>query len=235
MTSRPRRKRHSSVEPADLRAERDVLMRSLERERNTLQEAAKQTEARYRSLEQELTDLASLYVASFQLAGTLSLRRVVKHLCELLEQLVGARSFAVYVLTPDGKRAQPIAARGDTDGKRSLPSTGERFGDACLTGMPRVVDDPHSRVDGEPIAVLPLSFEGEVIGAITIDELLPHKTSWQLIDHELFKLVCAHGAAALIASNLYAGEAGPRAALRTVHENLSRLAGSGQPSAEESD
>ncbi|HEX2676356.1 MAG TPA: GAF domain-containing protein [Polyangiales bacterium] len=215
-TRAPRRKRRVSLEPSDLNAERETLMRRLEQEQRT----TKQTEARYRMLEQELNDLASLYVASFQLSNTLSVRRVLRHISELLEQLVGAQSFAIYVLSPDGKQAWPVSTRGNVpDAERTLPSSDARFGEACLSGTPEIRDLQRA-TPGEPIAVLPLNFDGEVVGVITIHELLGHKGSWALVDHELFKLVCAHGAVALIAANLYHAEAGPRAALRDLREKM---------------
>jgi hypothetical protein len=54
------------------------------------------------------------------------------------------------------------------------------------------------------------------VGVIAIHKLLPHKRSWASVDRELFKLLSTQGAVALIAANLYAKEAGARAALHDV-------------------
>jgi hypothetical protein len=65
-----------------------------------------------------------------------------------------------------------------------------------------------------------LIFDSEVVGIIVISKLLPHKRNWVRVDEELFKLLSAHGATALIAANLYAKEVSPRAALKDVLSHL---------------
>jgi hypothetical protein len=208
-----------------------VTIENLERERKSLlnrsdelERAFQQHEERHSEVENELNDLASLYVASFQLSGTLSVGRVVRHMCELLEQLVGAQSFVVYIISPDGKRGLPVGSRGQGD-VSLLPTVSVEdgvIGDVCLTGVPRISDPQQRRNENDPLAVLPLVFDSEVVGIIAISKLLPHKRGWVRVDEELFKLLSAHGATALIAANLYANEAGPRAAL---HDVLARMEG----------
>jgi prefoldin subunit 5 len=208
-----------------------VTIENLERERrsllsrsNELERAFAQHEQRHTEVESELNDLASLYVASFQLSGTLSVSRVVRHMCELLEQLIGAQTFTVYLVSPDGKRGVPVGARGQAN-LESLPAVSVEdgvIGDVCLTGVARICEPQQTRKADDPIAVLPLVFDSEVVGIISITKLLPHKRGWARVDEELFKLLSAHGATALIAANLYASEAGPRAALRDM---LSRMEG----------
>ncbi|HKU41747.1 MAG TPA: GAF domain-containing protein [Polyangiales bacterium] len=187
---------------------------------------------RYTQVESELNDLASLYVASFQLSATLSVRRVVRHICELLEQLVGAQSFVVYVVSTDGKRVLPIGSRGK-DKTKVLPVLSAEegpIGDVCLTGVPRMFAPDDVRDPGDPIALLPLNFDSEVVGVIAVDALLPHKKAWARVDEELFKLLSAHGATALIAANLYENQAGPRAALHDVFEHMDDRDNPRQPS-----
>jgi hypothetical protein len=178
-------------------------------------------EQRQADTERELNDLASLYVASFQLSSSLSIGRVIKHMCELMEQLVGAQSFVFYLLAADGKRAIPVSAQGKLPAALApLVLEDGTIADACLTGVPRISEPDAPRAAGEPIAVLPLQFASQVIGVFAVYELLPHKHAWVKVDHELFKLLAVHGATALIAANLYAKEAGPRAALQDVLLNL---------------
>jgi hypothetical protein len=206
-----------------------AMVENLERERKSLlsrsDELARefqQHEARHSEVENELNNLASLYVASFQLSGTLSVGRVVRYICELLEQLVGAQTFVLYIVSPDGKRAIPVGSRGIGNGTKLEPVSAEDgvVGDVSLTGVPRIYDPQQPRNPGDPLAVLPLIFDSEVVGIIVISKLLPHKRSWVPVDEELFKLLGAHGATALIAANLYVNEAGPRAALRDVVPHL---------------
>ncbi|HYJ07550.1 MAG TPA: GAF domain-containing protein [Polyangiaceae bacterium] len=210
---------------------RDLLttIESLQHERKALlnrgaelEKQKEQHEERHSAVEQELNDLASLYVASFQLSATLSVRRVVRHICELLEQLVGAQSFVVYVVSPDGKRVSPIGSRGYGKDEHPPVLSAEEgpIGDVCLTGVARMFAPDDPREPGDPIALLPLSFDGEVIGIIAVDSLLPHKRSWARVDEELFKLLSVHGATALIAANLYEEQSSARASLSDVAEHI---------------
>ena len=205
-----------------------ATVENLERERKSLlsrsDEMARefqQHEQRSVEVENELNNLASLYVASFQLSGTLSVGRVVRHMCELLEQLVGAQTFVVYIVSADGKRALPVGSRGLGKNAKLEPVSAEDgvIGDVSLTGVPRI-NDPAQVRSGDPIAVLPLIFDAQVVGVIAISQLLPHKRGWVQVDHELFKLLASQGATALIAANLYVNEAGPRTALKDVVSHL---------------
>jgi GAF domain-containing protein len=210
-------------------AVRDLLVsvRGLERERSVLQHDSAQLaqeflEYRERAAEMahDLNDLTSLYVASSQLNGTLVIGRVLKHMCELLEQLVGAQRFVIYLIQPDGRRGVPVSAHGH--GVTQLPSISLEdgpIGDVCLTGVAQM-GEPAAHVDGAPVAVLPLSVEDQVVGVIVIERLLPHKQAWAHVDRELFTLLSSRGAVALLAANLYTRESGPRAALRDVFEQL---------------
>src|SRR5580704_5423488 len=85
---------------------RDLLRKieSLESEKSTLLSHVNEAEAistrflnRHAQIEEELSNLANLHVASWHLHSTLKLPLVVRHLRELLAQLVGARSFVLYL------------------------------------------------------------------------------------------------------------------------------------------
>src|SRR5512139_2374817 len=98
---------------------RDLLrtVERLERERKELmarsaelEESRRQYEGRAQEIEQEVNDLANLYIASYQLHASLSVRRVVRHLRDMIGQLVGAYGFVIYLVDPDGKMAHPIAS-----------------------------------------------------------------------------------------------------------------------------
>jgi hypothetical protein len=197
-----------------LTRERDALLhRSDEMEREFVEHAERQSE-----IELELNNLASLYVASFQLNATLSVTDVVRHMSELLEQLIGAQTFTIYALSQDGSRALPLGARGHAGGALPAPLSVEdgMLGDACLTGVARIIEPNQARAPNQPLAVLPLVYASQVVGVISVHKLLPHKQEWVRVDQELFKLLAVHGATALIAANLFATDPSPRAALRDV-------------------
>jgi hypothetical protein len=186
-----------------------------------LAESSQRFENRQHEIEQELSDLANLYVASFQLHGTLSLRRVVRHVRELLAQLVGAESFVIYVTEADDGVARPIAWDGIEERKLQDVALGEgAIGEACAVGMAQVREPDGPGTIESPLAVIPLMAEGRAVGAIAILGLLEQKTTWAGVDQELFNLLGAHAATALIAANLYKQSPGPIAALRGLRENL---------------
>ena len=187
-----------------LEAERHALVsRSDELEQQT-----RHHEGRYREIEQELNDLASLYVASHQLSATLKPKRVVRHMCELLEQLVGCQSAAIYAIEKDGQHASLLASVGMKNAAGKLSLAGGMVGDACLTGVARIRDLPAEDRGEEPIAVIPLRVGEQAIAVITVLEMLPHKDSWAAVDYELFNLLSQHGPSALVAATLYEPESG---------------------------
>jgi hypothetical protein len=205
------------------RAIRDLLYKidQLEREKARLLSTVHQQEEitsrvtnRYQEIESELESFANLYVASFQLHASLKARNVVRNVKELLVQLVGARSVAIYFVDEEGKRLMPVSSEGVD--LATLPVVGVHDGAAAagaeaviertfLTGIPHVAEGD---VLSPPAACVPLLLEERVIGAIVVYALLEHKTRFVAVDRELFKLLGAHAGAVLIAANLWATQDG---------------------------
>jgi hypothetical protein len=200
------------------RAIRDLLKKieHLESEKSRLlstvheqEEITGQITNRFAQVESDLESFANLYVASFQLHLSLRLRTVLRHIKELLQQLVGARSLAIYFADEDGRRLVPIAAEGVDlasvapvpldDGAASDPVSAviER---TFLTAVPHIVDGP---VASAPAACIPLQIEDRTVGAIVVFDLLPQKAQFVTVDRELFKLLGAHAGATLVAAYLY--------------------------------
>ncbi|MCA9607460.1 MAG: GAF domain-containing protein [Sandaracinaceae bacterium] len=194
---------------------RELLDRSTK-----LEETTKQSEDRNSEVEQELHDLANLYIASSHLHSTLSSRGVMRHLCELLQQLVGAEVFAIYLVR--GERVVPIGADGVALDTLEPLAPGEGIvGEVMLTGMPRILDEPQPRGTLEaPVAAIPLMVRDVAVGAITVASVFEQKSAWAAVDRELFHLMGSHVATALIAANLYAREPGAREALTGLVEQL---------------
>lgn len=190
---------------------------------NELEVSSRQHDARSRQVEQELNDLASLYVAAYQLSASLSPRKVVKQICELIEQLVGGERFALYLVSPEGGEAYPLDARGYAPGElQTIVLSDGPMVDVCMTGTERVQDDPANRIPGVPLAIVPLTVNGQTVAFIVLEELLPHKRAWASVDAELFRLLGTLGATALIAANLYTDAHTPGSALSTLTTKLER-------------
>jgi nitrate/nitrite-specific signal transduction histidine kinase len=219
------RLRDLEAENAVLRAQvasddaiRDLLatIEKLEKEKKDLlsrvhdaQASGAQFASRFHEIEEENAKLASLYVASHQLHSTLDVRAIVRQLKELLAQFVGARAFAVYLLDEAKRELVPIASEGamGSDVKRiAHAGTGE----AHIAW--RVVDSGHSEwVEGDattgtpqnPAAAVPLLLHGRAVGAIVVFATFEQKREFVEVDFELFKLLGAHAASALVASRLF--------------------------------
>ena len=195
---------------------RELLDRS-----NELEDATRQTEDRNSEVEQELHDLANLYIASSHLHSTLSVRGVVRHLCELLQQLVGAEAFAIYLRTAPGDDFRAVAVDGPDEAPEIVPGEGV-VGEVLMTGVQRVSEKVgrHDGTFANPVAALPLYVRDEVVGVIVIARVFEQKAVWAAVDHELFSLLGSHAATALIAANQFADAESAASALSGIVDHL---------------
>jgi hypothetical protein len=187
----------------------------LEREKNRLlstvheqEEITSRVSNRFVEVESELESFANLYVASFQLHGSMRVRGAMRNIKELLNQLVGVRSLAVFFSDDDGKRLVPIGTEGvDIN---TLPIIPVREGSATpdthviervfLTGVPHMADGEGAP---PPAACIPLQVEDRIVGVIVVYKLLEHKTRFATVDKELFKLLGAHAGSTILAAQLW--------------------------------
>lgn len=201
------------------RAIRDALRKidDLEREKARLLSTVHEQEAitgritnRYAEIESELESFANLYVASFQLHSSLRARTVMRHLKELSQQLVGAKSLAIYFLDEQARRLSPIASDGVDlatvpaialqDAATAADPVASVVERAFLTGVAHVAE---GEVTSRPAACIPLQLDDRVVGALVVYDLLEQKRRFVTVDRELFKLLGAHAGATLVAAHLY--------------------------------
>lgn len=206
----------------------EVERRHLLARSDELAEASREHERKSAEMEVELHDLANLYIAASHLHSTLTLRHVVRHLAELLQQLVGAERFAIYVCDPDGQHARPIHAEGLSEVPPVVTGEGP-IGIVLATRLSKIAERPHPAGGLEaPIAIVPMVVRDVCVGAIAVASVFAQKERWAPVDHELLGLLGARGGSALIAANLYAEHLAsgappdPRSALGTVHEHLAQ-------------
>ncbi|MBI2895260.1 MAG: GAF domain-containing protein [Deltaproteobacteria bacterium] len=174
------------------------------------QQISRRYNERYAQIERELAEIASLYVASHQLHSTLDVRNVVRHIRELLHQLVGAKAFAVYLADAHTRELGVIISAGiDRASLPSIAAGAGPIGKAFATGETYVAESMVGPVGPEaPLACVPLRVDERVVGAIAVFELLPQKGRFEPVDFELFKLLGAHAATALVGARLYSRLAG---------------------------
>ena len=205
--------------PSEALRELIARIETLEKERESLlrhySEASDQNrdwKARYMDVERENSNLANLYVASYQLHSTLDLKEVIQIILEILLNFVGARTFAIYLVDDADGSLHPIAAEGMDRAKVPIVRKNEgvvgkvaQSGIAYLEGAMRPVTLDLAR----PSVVTPLRMKDEVVGAIAIWDFLKQKTALVDVDYELFNLLAAHAAGALQSAKRNA-EAGGR-------------------------
>jgi hypothetical protein len=190
----------------------------LEKEKDQLLSHYRKAEAQssrwvgeYAEIESELANFANLYVASHQLYSSFGFPATVRRIKELLEQLMGARMFAVYLASSDGKKLVPIVTEGlDRPKAVGIRPDDGGIGEVFSMATPRIEtgDLTHGSID-RPLALVPMKTEEKVIGVLAVFATLEQKPRFLPVDFELFKLFGAHAGGALIAARLFA-EAGQK-------------------------
>lgn len=185
-----------------LEAEKHELLSRTERaEKQTSQFSERAVE-----VESEFANLANLFVASNQLHASLSPRGVVRRIKEVLAQLVGAESYAMYLLNADGTELVPIASEGlSGDALLPLRTEDSNIASALKRGAAYVDEErDSSQLDlANPPAVVPLVVDEKAVGAVAIFATLAQKVRFTTTDFELFKLLGQHAAAALVCASLF--------------------------------
>ena len=170
----------------------------------TLEEANKDYAARYTEIEEQNNNLASLYVASYQLHSTLDFREVIHIVQEILLNLVGAKSFAILLLDENTNELRSVACDGEdlVPGIENISThLGEGIlGDVARSGESFYLHDGKPSLD-RPLAAVPLKIKDQVIA---IYKLLVQKHAFTAVDYELFALLAAHAATAIFSAKLFA-------------------------------
>lgn len=160
----------------------------------------------YQDVECELANFANLYVATSQLHSARSVRGVLRVLKELLAQLLGAAAFAVYFVSDDGQELIAVASEGVVASDVARVSATEGPIGRAFTAGEIFYDTARdvSRLSiAEPVATVPLHIDGRVHGVVAIFGTLPQKTEFVPTDRELFKLLGAQAAPALVNARLF--------------------------------
>ena len=159
-------------EQADLRRQLDELRADLER-REKEREVARKHEDRFAEVEQQNSNLAALYTASYQL-HTPHRADVLQAIHEIVINLIGSEEFAVFGF--DGERRRVLSHMGV---------------------------DPETLDVEAGVVTIPLEVAGRRIGLIAVHRLLPQKPRLEPFDHELISLLATHAATALYCSDLH--------------------------------
>lgn len=150
-------------------------------------------------IEQQSSNLANLYVASYQLHTSIDRAGVLNAIQEIVINLIGSEELAIYEVNDDGEfeltgsfGLDPHRVRTSIAGESAVEQIGEGH----------IFPEPDDR---RPLtAYVPLRIGERVIGAILVFRLLDHKPGLQPVDHELFDLLAVHASTALYCARLHA-------------------------------
>jgi len=189
---------------------RTALEESLKERLASVEAESRRYSERYSHVEQENSNLANLYVASYRLHGTVERSEVLDILQEIATYLIGSEEIAIFeVEGPDG-RLDLISSTGiDASPFRRIPSGHGLIGRTVRLGETWIAADDETAErrseESNLSACIPLKLNGKVTGAIALFRLFPQKTNGiEAMDRELFELLATHAAVALYCSGLHA-------------------------------
>ena len=208
--------RHRLLAESDDESGKKLLERleSLQQERQDIlnryhqkEEESKDFQDRYLEVETENNNLANLYVASYQLHSTLDFREVLNIITEIIINLIGAQTFAVWLLDEKRNVLQPAKAEGMPLRSLSEAAVGEGIiGSVAEAGevwyREKIAREAPVEAD-QPMVCVPLKIKERVIGVIAVYRLLPQKERLAKVDYDLFTLLAAHAATAIFGARLY--------------------------------
>ena len=152
----------------------------------------------YQHIEEQSSNLANLYVASYQLHTSVDRATVLNTIQEIVINLIGSEQLAIYQSNSDAE-FELVASFG-LDTSRMLTTVGGEWAVEKLCEG-HVFQEPKER---EPLtACIQLQIEDRVVGAILVFRLLEHKASLQPLDYELFDLLGVHASVALYCASLH--------------------------------
>jgi hypothetical protein len=161
----------------------------------------------YSEIEQQNSNLANLYVASYRLLGTVERAEVLQVIQEIIINLIGSEELGIYELDGKTKKLQLLSSFGLEDDAYTRVLDDSPIAHTALSGEMYLKDPPPSNTSA-PVtsltACIPLKVHDRVIGVIAVFRMLPQKPALAAIDRELFDLLGSHAAMALYCSGLHA-------------------------------
>jgi GAF domain-containing protein len=162
--------------------------------------------------EAQVANLASLYVAVTSVHDALDRPSVLSSVQEIVTNLIGSEELAIFEIDGAHGRLTLLASTGIEPGPYQEIYVGDgAIGRAAATGERLIRQEGGSLTeDGDAAltACIPLKVAGRVLGVLAVFRLLPHKGRLDAIDIDLFDVLAAHAASALLFTRLYAASDG---------------------------
>jgi hypothetical protein len=182
-------------------SQRESVEAMLKRRVAAIEEESRHFSERYFEVEQQNTNLANLYVASYQLNGTLDRERIVAAIQEIIINLIGCEELGIWELDDRSDALELIGWFGiDTGTWAAVPLSSGVIGTVASTGERFIAgqSEPPTGRETRLTACIPLKLDDRVVGAIAIFRLLDQKEGLEPLDFELFDLLASHAATALV-------------------------------------
>jgi nitrate/nitrite-specific signal transduction histidine kinase len=173
---------------------------------HTVAEENERYAEQHQQIETQSSNLANLYVASYQLHSSVEREAVLGAILEIVINLVGSEQVAVYERTPLKDTFKLATSFGIDDERLAGFTLGDGAIARRLANAEIFTDDEAAGGEDRLTACVPLKVGGELIGAILVFRLLDHKTSLQPVDHELFELLAVHASTALYCASLHTSQ-----------------------------
>jgi GAF domain-containing protein len=162
--------------------------------------------------EAQVANLASLYVAVTSVHGALDRPSVLSSVQEIVTNLIGSEEMAIFEIDAAHGGLTLLASMGIEPGPYQDIALGAgAIGRAAATGERLIRQQGGSLTeDGDAAltACIPLKVAGRIVGVLAVFRLLPHKGWLDAIDIDLFDVLAAHAASALLFTRLYAASDG---------------------------
>lgn len=189
----------SLVEQADREAR--VRLAELNRRTTGLEESLSEMEQLLVRTERQAAQLANLYVATYQLHASLEATDVRAAVADIAVNLLGAEQFSIWIRDDAGALVRAAESSGaDAALAPEAYAGGDRLLDACV----REQALQFGPVAGSSsVAAVPFAAQGELVGVLVVERILPQKPGFTAEDRELLDLLAAHTASALIAARAF--------------------------------
>jgi nitrate/nitrite-specific signal transduction histidine kinase len=200
----------------------DQRLSELERRLSEVQADGQCLTERLVAAEQQSSKLMNLYVATYQLHASLDPEEVRSTIAEIAANLLGAESFALLLRSNASTCYDAVIREGDARLHAELFPDGRYLGKDSMIDAALADGYLHvgPRAGSRALAVVPLSFQGDTVGALVILRLLAHKRELGSQDTELLELMAVHAASALFVAQVHAAK---ERKLKTL-ESLVKLA-----------
>jgi hypothetical protein len=159
---------------------------------------------RFVEIETQNTNLANLYVAGYQLHGSLDRGQVLAAIKEIVINLIGSEDFAIFEREGEDRLRMVDWFEEPPPVCLEISFGDGIIGQVAATGTPFVANGENGRSVGMA-ACIPLQVDGRVTGAIAIFRLLPQKhEGLEALDEELLALLASQAGIALYCTGLHA-------------------------------